>query len=413
MKKLMLLLCLCWMSAAAQVIYSLQIKGMRIHSTAGAEFPVALLDSHPITIAFDTDTRSPEDYKIVVYHCTKDWQKTESMFVNDRSRNYTTYQLPYREAPQFVTQYHWTYTVLLPGVAGLEKFLYSGNYIFEVWNAERTELLADGKFFVAEQLSDSLLTTYNRYLPSQVSPWNQAQKAVLRYHIPDVQQQTSSILYSSWLKAVDVYRNRELDVPHRVDAENNKPDTFIDGWGTNTLAFQIDDLPSGNEYRRMDVSDPDVYPPNIMCHSLSGADLSRWMVQGASDFNGSSTLVEDSQYADYVQYQFEVARLEESAIENIIVVGDFNNWHIDPAWQLKYDPATRHYLLRAWLRRGAYDYQYVLNGNDWMALEGNDWRTVSVYTAMLYYHDTQYGGYDRIILCAQAKNSGSTEAASR
>jgi hypothetical protein len=48
-----------------------------------------------------------------------------------------------------------------------------------------------------------------------------------------------------------------------------------------------------------------------------------------------------------------------------------------------------------------------------MALEGNDWRTVSVYTAMLYYHDTQYGGYDRIILCAQAKNSGSTEAASR
>jgi hypothetical protein len=136
-------------------------------------------------------------------------------------------------------------------------------------------------------------------------------------------------------------------------------------------------------------------------------------MQGASDQNGSASLVDGSQYADYVQYQFEIARPDGADNENIIVVGDFNNWHVDPAWQLKYDPETRHYLLRAWLRRGAYDYQYVLNGNDWMTLEGNDWRTVSVYTALLYYHDTQYGGYDRILLCAQTKSSGSTEAASR
>jgi hypothetical protein len=413
MKKFMLLLCLYWMAAAGQVIHSPQIKGMRIHGTAGAEFPVALLDSHPITIAFDADTRSPEDYKIIVYHCDKNWQKTESMFVNDPSRNFTTYQLPYQEAPPFVTQYHWTYTVSLPGFAGLGKFLCSGNYIFELWNDARTELLADGKFFVAEQLSDSLLTMYNRYLPSQISPWNQAQKAVLRYRIPDVQQQASSMIYPSWLKIVDVYRNRELDVAHRIDADNNQANTFIDGWGTNTLAFQVDDIQSGNEYRRMDISNADVYPPNIICRLQSGADISRWMMQGASDQNGSASLVDGSQYADYVQYQFEIARPDGADNENIIVVGDFNNWHVDPAWQLKYDPETRHYLLRAWLRRGAYDYQYVLNGNDWMTLEGNDWRTVSVYTALLYYHDTQYGGYDRILLCAQTKSSGSTEAASR
>jgi hypothetical protein len=54
----------------------------------------------------------------------------------------------------------------------------------------------------------------------------------------------------------------------------------------------------------------------------------------------------------------------------------------------------------------------VLNGNDWIALEGNDWRTTNVYTALLYYHDVRFGGFDRILLAAQKKSPGGTKATS-
>ena len=57
------------------------------------------------------------------------------------------------------------------------------------------------------------------------------------------------------------------------------------------------------------------------------------------------------------------------------------------------------------LKRGVYDYQYVVvNGEysdvtnqDWYVLEGNDWQTTNDYNIFLWYRDLEYGGYDRII----------------
>jgi hypothetical protein len=55
---------------------------------------------------------------------------------------------------------------------------------------------------------------------------------------------------------------------------------------------------------------------------------------------------------------------------------------------------------------GGYDYKYASDGRDNMMLEGNDWRTVNVYTALLCYHDFRFGGFDRIMLAAQKKSPG-------
>jgi hypothetical protein len=114
-----------------------------------------------------------------------------------------------------------------------------------------------------------------------------------------------------------------------------------------------------------------------------------------------------------VPFQFELGFPEETRNEKIYVVGDFNGWRIDKRWCLQYDPSSHHYILATRLRRGAYDYQYVVNGTDWSRMEGNDWRTVNVYTALLYYHDPRYGGFDRILLGAQRNGPGGTVATSR
>jgi hypothetical protein len=412
-RALSLLLVFSVLPLSAQVIYSDHIKGMRVTGTAQAKFPIALCDSHPIRISFDVDNVNSQNFRIKVLHCTKDWNITASSFVNDEFRNFTRYQIPYTVAPAGVKGYRWTYSLKIPGFAGIEKFRYSGNYKFEVWNDDQTELLAEGKFFVVERIVNTALKVYNRYLPSKIAPMNQAGKAAITFSIPSLASDESNPLYANFIKVAEIYRNREIERPRRVDADIRTPNTFIDGYGTNCLTFIIDNMLPGNEYRRIDLRNPDLYPPDKPLRSRDGADLSRWLSQGAGDEDGTSVLVRNNRYADYVEFQFELARPEEIVGEKIYVVGDFNGWRVDERWRLQYDAGSKHYRLPTLLRRGAYDYQYVLDGNDWITLEGNDWRTVNLYTALLYYSDPDYGGFDRIVLAAQTKSPGGTDPTSQ
>jgi hypothetical protein len=72
-----------------------------------------------------------------------------------------------------------------------------------------------------------------------------------------------------------------------------------------------------------------------------------------------------------------------------------------------YDETERSLVNRKLLRRGIYDYQYITGiwsdsenkvlEQDWLALEGNDWRTSDTYSAMVYFNDPRFGGFDRIV----------------
>ncbi|MFQ5797892.1 MAG: hypothetical protein ACE5H0_04260, partial [Bacteroidota bacterium] len=76
----------------------------------------------------------------------------------------------------------------------------------------------------------------------------------------------------------------------------------------------------------------------------------------------------------------------------------------------------RAYVGYKWLRRGIYDYYYILGwwdpgaksviGQDWFTLEGNDWRTVRDYYVLVYYDDPRYGGFDRIIGIGKGTSPG-------
>jgi hypothetical protein len=396
-------------SCSAQTIYSERVKSIRINGEAKAKFPVVLLDSYPVTISFDVDGMTLENYRIKIFHCDKDWNITQSSFINDEFKNYSTGQIQFETVPSGVRYFQRTYSFILPGLPGLEHLPQSGNYKVEVWDEETNELLAGGKFFAVEKIDNSALTIYNRYLPSEISPRNQVNKAVVFFALPALRMDDASPLFTNFVKTAVVYSNRELETPHRIDADNINSNTFIDGVGTNNLKFMIDNLQPGNEYRRIDLSSADLYPPYEILRQRDGADMSRWQWQGREDQDGTSTVVTGNIYADFVQYQFELGRPEENSNETIYVVGDFNGWKVDEHWRLQYDDAVKQYKLLTRLRRGAYDYQYVLNGNDWISLEGNDWRTMNVYTALVYYHDVRFGGFDRILLAAQKKSPGGTE----
>ncbi|HET9131424.1 MAG TPA: hypothetical protein VFO86_10775, partial [Terriglobia bacterium] len=253
------------------------------------------------------------------------------------------------------------------------------------------------------------ITVGNRYLPSAGIPLNQVNKIEAAIKIlPEAANDPDGII-ASLVRTVDIYKNREIHSPYRIDVDDSNPNTFVDGVGTGDLRFIVDNVLPGNEYRRLDLTNVDYYPPNTLSRNRDGADVSRVFHQGAADRDGLSTIVTDSRYADYIQYQFELDR-EADDVSPLYIVGDFNGWMPGEAWKMKYDSATQRYILLASLRRGTYDYQYVCNGNDWNGVEGNDWRTVNVYSAFVYYHDVRLGGFDRIIGFAQCRNPGGTQA---
>jgi hypothetical protein len=196
----------------------------------------------------------------------------------------------------------------------------------------------------------------------------------------------------------------------RVDPDDDDPETRIEGFGTSALTFVYDHAPAGSTYRTVDLRDPGLYPAGSVVRRFDGADVSRMQVPPSSDHLGNPVLVADRPDADYVTYRAEVLRPPGTPAEDIRIAGEFNQWDPGDEWRLRKSESENRYTAEIPLRRGVHDYQYVLNGTDWTALEGNDWRAVCVYTAVIYYHDPRLGGYDRIIAVSQRRSPGGNEA---
>ena len=90
-------------------------------------------------------------------------------------------------------------------------------------------------------------------------------------------------------------------------------------------------------------------------------------------------------------------------MSDIFLVGAFNNWDLSAEYRLHDNAGI--YSITIPLKRGIYDYQYVvadyINGeivnDDWLKLEGNSWANQKVYDIFLYYNEPNLGGYERII----------------
>jgi hypothetical protein len=399
-------------SLFSQEVYSDRIKGLRVYGSTEAGVPITELRSRPVTIEFDVNETTPPDFRIRVFHCDRDWKVTATSFVNDEMRNWTKAPLGFEPAPAGVQQYRFHYSVKLPGFPGIEQFQQSGNYIFEVYEEDGQDVLARGRFFVVEKMVQPSMVVSNRSLPSEVNPYNQVNKIAVRFVVPRADTVTrGEVLYPINLTCTDVYRDRQLYDPWRIDANDSNPNTFVDGYGTMKMTFTVDNVTPGDSYRRLDLRDIDQYPLGEELRSRLGADVSRFLQPPSRDGHGTSVLTAGNRYADYLPFQFELL-LDGHLYDSVFVVGDFDGWRPSPQCVMDYDDGLRRYVWRTWLRRGVYDYQYVVGSNDWIAVEGNDWRTVNVYTAFIYYRDSRYGGFDRIIGYSQRLSPGGNEPTS-
>lgn len=395
------------------------IMSLRVYAD-NDEYQVPIITrSERVTIEFDVNTPVPPNLQVLFMHASKDWVPDNNIFLNDLYHN-KSQTLFFTTAPNGVRHYTFHYCNSFPDSFNVVRFLYSGNYVFSIFEKEHENtILAQGRFIVVENLVQTTMTVANRYYPETASPFNQMHYITVHVSVPPAtgQSDENNLFYPN-VKTVDIYQNWKLYNPSRIDVDNRTPDTFVDKVVQPEKTFTIRNVSPGNEYRRLDLSSSKFYPNYEPVQLIGGADLSRFQWQGTLDANGAAKLHPfvggNSEYLDVTM------RLELPSPVNkrIFLVGAFNDWRPSPQYEMVYDTSSGEYRCRLWLRRGVYDYQYVLGdvdrysnivNQDWIALEGNDWRTTERYTAVVYYRDNRFGGFDRAVGMAIAKSPGGTE----
>ncbi|MBS1532332.1 MAG: DUF5103 domain-containing protein [Bacteroidetes bacterium] len=107
---------------------------------------------------------------------------------------------------------------------------------------------------------------------------------------------------------------------------------------------------------------------------------------GNTDYNGDARID-----GDYAHIYFTLASAKSTNEGSVYIVGQFNNYRLDDANKLYYDPADRHYHIQLFLKQGVYDYEYVWLPNgaqkpDDAAFCGSHYETENEYQIFVYYH---------------------------
>lgn len=392
------------------------LRGLTVYGMDREEqFPVLGDDSlhRYVTIQFDIAARHPPQLKIRFLHCDRDWVPDESPFIQDDRYN-TSFILAFRPSPGGVEQYAYRFINRFPDSGGVVQFPHSGNWMFRIMDGAESVIYGDGRFFVVENLVQPSMQVKNGYQTELPSPLNQIHRVDIRVPLSD---EAEGMYYT----AVDVYQNRRLHAPWRIDAWDRKPYTAVEGFGSGARQFSVLNIPSGNEYRTLDIGSANRYPNRDTVRVVEGVDLPRTFWRTGTDRDGIPRLNRFTGIAsDYLPVVFRLDATAAGPVRDggrrIYLVGPFNGWYPGGGDTLSPDGRERADVIIRLLRRGVYDYQYVTGwwddsrqvvaDQDWLALEGNDWRTTNTYTAFVYYHDTRFGGFDRIAGYASARSSG-------
>ncbi|HET7153566.1 MAG TPA: type IX secretion system plug protein domain-containing protein, partial [Candidatus Kapabacteria bacterium] len=348
-----------------------------------------------ISVDFDIDSPIDPNLQLVFMPCRRDWTEEQDLF-SDNFMNLIATNVHGMRADPRVNQYSFHYSDQFPDKSRHVVFEYSGNY--KVMIVDGSDTIAEGRFYVVDQLSAIAMNVYNEIDRTYTPPQQIHNVEVVGTFAPEV--------FQTSIEEVDIIQQSRLLAPYRVfpgDTSGNSRIGFTGGY----ISFTALNVLPGNAYRLLDITDPGLFPPTTSPIAMVPKDIIRTGLSATADYNGSEILKGTSPpYADYIPIRF---RLDANGKRDadIFVVGAFNGWIPDENSKMEYNVREDAYECTLWLKRGGYDYQYVMGKIDpqthvvvdqnWIALEGNSWSAPVAYTSLVYYSDPRYGGIDRIV----------------
>jgi hypothetical protein len=398
----------------------IQLRYIRVYGDNESKPPILILEnsnvqykspmgSGSLTVEFDIESSVPPNLYAKIVHCNYDWTEDENVFLNDIVMSRTSL-INWTSAPRLSAYYSYRGRISIPNQQ--LKIKYSGNWkllLYEYHNEEQP--LAEARFFVVQQRAECRLFVYNEfYLPDlKVAPTAYNLEAAVIGLEP---------LFDSRLNTVVVYKNNRWNEPYIIteDSRGNRFNdlykyTFkrmIGGFAGIEKRFRIEKIPSENEYRILDMSNTGLFPSVSGPVRLPFSDLRRTGFSYDRDDDGSmiTSYIPDS-YDEYLYIEFLLDPDNWISTEEVYVIGSFNGWKPDPAWQMYFDAETGYYRSRNMVRRARHNYMYMtgkynvdtrkIQSISYEEYEGNSSITPHTFLGFVYYREFDYGGYDALI----------------
>ena len=376
------------------------IKSLKTYTSKDANsIPVLSSPRDLLIIDFDVQSENPPNIHIVFKFCDRNWNATDNIFLANQGQN-TAYTFNYFSLPTTVEDAKYYYTNTFPDKDGYVSFPFSGKWKYYIVDSQDYNIVfGEGRFFVVkadvplkvdikqETLEDKT------YFPPQLGHSN--------WIIVDAMPKED--YFPFFVDELEIVQNHLLDYSVRVPRNSTDQNRVFEWDGGSKVRFIGKDVFPGNEYRQTNLTDINIFNSKNVKAQFDGMEYSRFLLMSKRDNNGSFTLnAPKDMYSTYMNVTFQI-KPPEKVYGDIYLVGAFNDWKVLQNYKMNFN--GDHFELTLELKRGVYDYQYVVvNGEysdftnqDWYILEGNDWQTTNDYNIFLWYRDQEYGGYDRII----------------
>lgn len=379
---------------------NVEIKSLKTYTTDNhISFPV-LLEGEKLIIEFDVQADYPPNFNILFRFCDKDWNPTDNIFLLNQGKD-AAYFLDYQTLPVTVEDATYHFRNFFPDKDDYVNFPFSGKWKYFLTDSQDHSLVfAEGRFIVIKDDKVELLTRIQNkemddknYFPIDFGNvfW-----ITTSFELPDG-------FFPNFVDQVEIIQNHKVDYSYIIDRTYTN-NMRIHNWDANKkFSFTARDVFPGNEYRQVDLRDINKFTTKNAQAQFEGFETTRYFKAGYKDLNGGFLLADfKDPFSTYLNVNFSIQPASQPD-GDVYLVGAFNNWIVSPDYKMI--ESNGLFNLTIPLKRGVYDYQYVVayerNGQivniDWLQLEGNNWGTSNEFTALLYYKDPNFGGYDRII----------------
>lgn len=395
-------------SAFAQTIYRTEVKNpdvrslrIRYEGNATLQRPILTLGTdETLEISFDELSHNTHNYTYTLLHLNAD--RTESSLSSVEylagfpTADITDYDYSLN-TQQLYTHYRFTF----PNEEMQPKI--SGNYALKIYeDGDPKKVVAYACFAVVEPKT-GIEVTVRHNTDIELSG---------RYQQLDIDVQTQGIGMKNPDEIKVVVRQN-----NRTDNEvfNPKP-SYVESQRLRYMNHKQLIFEGGNEYRHFDISSVYFMGNNVdyirfdqrYYQAFLFSDENRSTTPYLSDFDTNGQFVinaertdDDDYEADYMWVHFFLPEQSPWFDGSVYIGGDLFGNQLLPTNRMQYDNQHQTYFFTAYLKQGAYDYQYWFkpkqsNTATLLRTEGSHWQTQNEYTIYVYYRP--FGGrYDQLV----------------
>ncbi len=384
----------------AQSVNDVEVKSLNIYTTdSRTSLPVVTAGSR-LVIEFDVQAEFIPNMNIVFRFCDKGWTPTKNVFLLN-NLNSTAYFLDFEYLPSTVEDAEYHFKGEYPNNKDDVQLPFSGKWRFYLTDTQDSSIVyATGKFlYVKKEVPLNVKVKRDElenktYWPVELG---KVFNVTTNFNLP-------LQFHPSFVNKIEIIENRRIYNPVVVDRLSNTLFRKFEWDANRKFTFIARDIQAGNEFRQVDIRNHNVFIAKDVKALLDGLEFSRFFIAPRTkDLNGGMLIADFKDiYSTYLNVTFSI-RPPDDVYGELFLVGAFNNWKLSLDYKMESEAGISSITIP--LKRGIYDYQYVvadlINGkivnDDWIVLEGNTWVNKKVYDVFLYYNDPDLGGYERII----------------